>query len=81
MTQRKMIEEIHRGLYGDEKNGVEGLIARQTKDEEIREDQEKRISSLEGWRKRVMWIVGCMMTLGSTVTLNWDKIKSFFITK
>lgn len=46
---REEVEHINRGLYGDGRNGQNGLIYKD-------QDKEKRIKSLEEDRSRVRWI-------------------------
>lgn len=43
------VQEIHRGVYGDKKNGVKGLI-------DTDKEQHERIKSLEDTRKKGLWI-------------------------
>ncbi|WP_420581946.1 hypothetical protein [Reichenbachiella sp.] len=75
-TQKQLIEDIHRGLYGDEKNGTLGLIERQKIDEEIRADHELRISNLERFKKGLVWFSGVVATFLTSV-LSWEKIVMF----
>lgn len=76
-TQKQLLEEIHRGLYGDEKNGMLGLIERQKIDEEIRADHEARINNLERFKKGMVWLSGVLATFLTSV-LSWKKIAMFF---
>jgi len=76
-TQKQLLEEIHRGLYGDEANEVVGLIARQGADEVVRAEHEKRIAALETWRKNTMWVLTGVWALLTSI-LPWKKIILFF---
>ena len=74
-TNKQVLAElstIHRGLYGDDKNKTPGLIERQEEDEE-------RISRLEKWNERIMWIWGAVVTLvvGAWELLG-DQVKGLF---
>ena len=45
------LQTIRRGIYGDKENGVPGLLAND-------KDQEKRLKSLEEFKKKIVYTVG-----------------------
>jgi len=58
-TLKRMEDEIHtikRGVYGDEPNGVKGLIATDR-------EQHQRIKSLEDNRKKLLWFGGGILAM------------------
>jgi hypothetical protein len=66
------VDTIKRGIYGDQKNKVSGLIDRQDLDE-------RRISAIEGNQKRFFAVLG-MIGVAVQVALNlvWDYVKGMF---
>jgi len=55
---KTILDEVHtinRGLYGDAKNGVKGLIIRQDEDDRRIEALEKEVGKLKGFRNKVIW--------------------------
>jgi hypothetical protein len=66
------VDTIKRGIYGDQKNKVAGLIDRQDLDE-------RRISAIEGNQKRFFAVLG-MIGVAVQVVLNlvWDYVKGMF---
>lgn len=55
---KTILDEVHtlnRGLYGDQKNGVKGLVQRQEEDESARFDMKKEIHQLKGFRNKMIW--------------------------
>lgn len=62
------LQTIKRGIYGDERNDVPGLLKEN-------KDQEKRIKSLEEYRKK-----GAYMVAGFTLSwpVIWHQIKQYF---
>lgn len=57
------IQQIKRGVYGDEGNGVEGLIQR-TKKVEI------RVTKWDEFRKKAIWIAGALLT-ATQLAVSW----------
>ena len=53
---RKELHTIKRGVYGDEPNGVIGLIRTDMA-------QHERIKSLEDFKKKTVWIGGGLLAL------------------
>lgn len=66
------VETIKRGIYGDEQNGVKGLIATDR-------EQHNRIKKLEEFKARTIYTAGGMWLL---IMIVWetfkDKIKLLF---
>lgn len=66
-TNKQLLEEIHRGIYGDKVNHQPGLLDRQAKDEEVSADHEERLKKLERFNGLVMWVVGAFGTLFTVI--------------
>jgi len=53
------VHSLNRGLYGDPKNGVKGLIQRQDDDErrisQLEQDTKEIKSSVKGIRNKLIW--------------------------
>lgn len=67
LTNRELLEAIHRGVYGDKINGTKGLIEQQKDDDKINADHEKRIVLIERDRKLAIKAVA-VVTTGSGLT-------------
>lgn len=62
------VDDLYRGVYGDEQNSVPGLI-------DTDKSQHQRIKSLEDLRKKVLWIgAGIMVALEGL----WHFFSEFF---
>lgn len=59
------IQTVKRGVYGDEPNGVLGLI-------QTDKEQHKRIKSLEGTRAKALWTFGGLI---AAFEIFWQLIK------
>lgn len=89
------LKKIARGLYGDEANNTEGLIARQLKDEEKIKSLENRVKDLEQLFKDSLlkkrennqlldkvkkWaIITGIVILGAKETVGFDAIAKFIV--
>jgi len=85
--QSHNIDQIVRGLYGDEKNKVTGLLERQDNDEakwlqlapilENADKIPKMVQSYNFWTSRATWmvIIFILSTIGTTI-LKWGEIQA-----
>lgn len=82
MSEKELLEQIagqvqsmHRGIYGDPENGTKGLIERQNEDDALLKDLEKRMVSVETFKKNTLRAWGAFWgTMGFSSGFNWDKV-------
>lgn len=72
MEIKNDVDAINRGLYGDPKNKVSGLIDRQDMDE-------RRIAAIEGNQKKFFAVLGFIgVAVQVALNLVWDYVKGIF---
>jgi len=75
---KTILDEVHslnRGIYGDSKNGVKGLIDRQNEDDIRIAALETDVHKLKGFRKQIVW-TGAGFLAGLQALWEWIKWKS-----
>jgi len=80
------IDMIIRGVYGDEKNNVKGLLDKMEDTEQNWEKLSPVLDSVEDYSRmintyrfftsrRTLYTVSAIVGAATTIILNWDKIK------
>lgn len=73
---RHELETIKRGIYGDPKNKVLGLIERQDNDEQRMDESDKRMTKIENKQYKIgLLLAGILMG----VDVIWNFIKQNFL--